>query len=60
MDQSFSPKMLALQNSQRKRKLEETTTLSQAVGLVSLSLSLPLHTSLHMSCRFLPYYNCLM
>ncbi|XP_031438089.1 hypoxia inducible factor 1 subunit alpha b isoform X2 [Clupea harengus] len=40
LDQSFSPKMLALQNSQRKRKLEETTTLSQAVGLGALLQSM--------------------
>ncbi|XP_076127892.1 hypoxia inducible factor 1 subunit alpha b [Alosa pseudoharengus] len=35
VDQSLSPKMQALQNNQRKRKLE-TTTLAQAVGLGAL------------------------
>uniref|UniRef100_A0A672PBD1 Hypoxia-inducible factor 1-alpha n=1 Tax=Sinocyclocheilus grahami TaxID=75366 RepID=A0A672PBD1_SINGR len=29
----LSPKMLAIQNAQRKRKLEEVTSLSEAVGL---------------------------
>ncbi|XP_036398473.1 hypoxia inducible factor 1 subunit alpha a [Megalops cyprinoides] len=33
---SASPKMVAIQNSQRKRKLEAGTTLSQAVGLDAL------------------------
>ncbi|KAL2082288.1 hypothetical protein ACEWY4_022106 [Coilia grayii] len=35
VEQTISPKMLALQNNQRKRKLE-TTALSQAVGLGAL------------------------
>ncbi|KTG34309.1 hypothetical protein cypCar_00003165 [Cyprinus carpio] len=32
----LSPKMLAIQNAQRKRKLEEVTSLSEAVGLSAL------------------------
>ncbi|XP_051955241.1 hypoxia-inducible factor 1-alpha-like [Xyrauchen texanus] len=32
-DRELSPKMLAIQNAQRKRKLEEVTSLSEAVGL---------------------------
>uniref|UniRef100_A0A8C2E6M3 Hypoxia-inducible factor 1-alpha n=1 Tax=Cyprinus carpio TaxID=7962 RepID=A0A8C2E6M3_CYPCA len=35
-DQELSPKMLAIQNAQRKRKLEEVTSLSEAVGLSAL------------------------
>uniref|UniRef100_A0A8C2E550 Hypoxia-inducible factor 1-alpha n=1 Tax=Cyprinus carpio TaxID=7962 RepID=A0A8C2E550_CYPCA len=34
----LSPKMLAIQNAQRKRKLEEVTSLSEAVGLVSMKI----------------------
>lgn len=36
----LSPKMLAIQNAQRKRKLEEVTSLSEAVGLVSMKIDL--------------------
>ncbi|XP_066532696.1 hypoxia inducible factor 1 subunit alpha b [Hoplias malabaricus] len=36
VDCELSPKALAIQNSQRKRKLEEVTSLSQAVGLGAL------------------------
>lgn len=36
-DQGLSEKVLTVQNAQRKRKLE-ITSLSQAVGLVSLQL----------------------
>ncbi|XP_030627469.1 hypoxia inducible factor 1 subunit alpha b isoform X2 [Chanos chanos] len=35
-NRDLSPKMLALQNVQRKRKLEEVTSLSQAFGLGAL------------------------
>ncbi|XP_073709230.1 hypoxia inducible factor 1 subunit alpha b [Garra rufa] len=35
-NRELSPKMLAIQNAQRKRKLEEVTTLSEAVGLSAL------------------------
>lgn len=35
-DKELSPKMLAIQNTQRKRKLEEVTSLSEAVGLGAL------------------------
>ncbi|XP_072538837.1 hypoxia inducible factor 1 subunit alpha b [Salminus brasiliensis] len=36
VDRELSPKVLAIQNAQRKRKLEEVTSLSQAVGLGAL------------------------
>nr|AAW69834.1 hypoxia-inducible factor 1 alpha [Gymnocypris przewalskii] len=35
-NRELSPKMLAIQNAQRKRKLEEVTSLSEAVGLSAL------------------------
>uniref|UniRef100_A0A8C1ANP2 Hypoxia-inducible factor 1-alpha n=1 Tax=Cyprinus carpio carpio TaxID=630221 RepID=A0A8C1ANP2_CYPCA len=35
-NQELSPKMLAIQNAQRKRKLEEVTSLCEAVGLGAL------------------------
>ncbi|XP_059368977.1 hypoxia inducible factor 1 subunit alpha b [Carassius carassius] len=35
-NRELSPKMLAVQNAQRKRKLEEVTSLSEAVGLSAL------------------------
>ncbi|XP_051951529.1 hypoxia inducible factor 1 subunit alpha b [Xyrauchen texanus] len=35
-DRELSPKILAIQNAQRKRKLEEVTSLSEAVGLGAL------------------------
>ncbi|XP_051511717.1 hypoxia-inducible factor 1-alpha-like isoform X2 [Myxocyprinus asiaticus] len=35
-DRELSPKMQAIQNAQRKRKLEEVTSLSEAVGLGAL------------------------
>uniref|UniRef100_A0A673HWL1 Hypoxia-inducible factor 1-alpha n=1 Tax=Sinocyclocheilus rhinocerous TaxID=307959 RepID=A0A673HWL1_9TELE len=34
-NRELSPKMLAIQNAQRKRKLEEVTSLCEAVGLVT-------------------------
>lgn len=37
-ERELSAKMLAIQNAQRKRKLEEVTSLSEAVGLVSIML----------------------
>ncbi|KAJ8341309.1 hypothetical protein SKAU_G00336000 [Synaphobranchus kaupii] len=36
LEGQLTPKMLAVQNLQRKRKLEDVTTLSQAVGLGAL------------------------
>ncbi|TRZ02161.1 hypothetical protein DNTS_007280 [Danionella cerebrum] len=36
LNREFSPKMLAIQNAQRKRKLEQVTSLSEAVGLGAL------------------------
>nr|AAR95697.2 hypoxia-inducible factor-1alpha [Ctenopharyngodon idella] len=36
INRELSPKMLAIQNVQRKRKLEEVTSLSEAVGLGAL------------------------
>lgn len=35
-ERELSAKVLAIQNAQRKRKLEEVTSLSEAFGLVSI------------------------
>ncbi|KAJ8288966.1 hypothetical protein COCON_G00016250 [Conger conger] len=41
LDGQLTPRMVAVQNLQRKRKLEDVTTLSQAFGLGALQLSDP-------------------
>lgn len=38
MNEELNPKMLALHNSQRKRKMEYDGSLFQAVGIVSFGI----------------------